>query len=84
MSDLKRLLDAEAISQTLTRGARLLDQRDWDAIPQVFADNVVFEYADGVERRGLAAMRDLSIGYLGNCGPTQHLLGNLLTDIAVR
>lgn len=81
MSDLQRLLDAEAIAQTLTRGARLLDQRDWDAIPRVFADNVVFEYADGVERRGLAAMRDLSIGYLGNCGPTQHLLGNLMTDI---
>ena len=75
------LLDERDISHQLARFVRILDTRSWDDLPDIFADDVTFDYAEGVDRQGLAVMRDRIVGFLENCGPTQHLLGSAIIDV---
>lgn len=70
------------ITDQLGRFARLLDSRNWDDLNRVFADDVTFDYGDGRTGSGLAALRELFRRYLDRCGPSQHLLGSIIIDVA--
>ncbi len=80
--DLQTLLDERQIIQSLGRFARILDGKDWDAVGDVFADDVAFNYGDGQEQRGLPAMRSQFQRFLDVCGPSQHLLGSIMVTVS--
>jgi ketosteroid isomerase-like protein len=80
--DLRSLLDERAIARGLARFARILDGREWDAVGEVFAQDVAFHYGDGLEQQGIAALRSQFSRYLDACGPSQHLLGSIAIEVA--
>jgi ketosteroid isomerase-like protein len=73
--------DRSAIQNQLGRFARIIDGRDWDAVGEVFADDVAFNYGDGREQTGIAAMRAQFRAFLDGCGPSQHLIGSIMIDL---
>jgi ketosteroid isomerase-like protein len=75
------LTDERAIQNLLGDFARILDRKQWDRIPDVFAGDVAFNYGDGQEQAGIAALRLNFTRFLDRCGPTQHLLGSIQIDI---
>ncbi|WP_099250145.1 nuclear transport factor 2 family protein [Mycobacterium sp. shizuoka-1] len=74
------LLDERAIVRALTLFARAMDERDWATMAGILADDAVGDFGTG-SLAGSAAIIELIRGYLDNCGPTQHLLGNVIVDI---
>lgn len=78
---IKRLLDEKEISDQLSRFVRMLDGREIDNFGEIFAENITFDYAEGIERQGLEVLKDRIRGFLSNCGPTHHLLGSLLIEV---
>jgi hypothetical protein len=62
----------------LGRFARILDDREWDAVGEVFAEDVTFDYATGEDKAGIEALKAQFKLYLVGCGPTQHLLGSVI------
>lgn len=79
MTDLQTLLDEREITQTLSRLTRILDQRDWDSLDTVFAQDLTFNYGLG-ESAGIKDLRESLSGFLTNAGPTMHLLGSPLIE----
>jgi ketosteroid isomerase-like protein len=79
--DLQTLLDERAIMHGLGRFARILDGREWDAVYEVFAEDVTFNYGDGRDQSGIAAMTKQFRDFLGGCGPSQHLLGSIVITV---
>ncbi|MBO9378015.1 DUF4440 domain-containing protein [Sphingomonas histidinilytica] len=73
--------DRLAIGNQLARFARIVDSRDWDAVGEVFAEDVSFDYGDGREQSGIAAMREQFRVFLGGCGPSQHLIGSIAIEL---
>lgn len=71
-------VDRLAIMNQLARFARILDARQWDAVGEVFATDVTFDYGDGGEKAGIAALTEQFRRYLDPCGPSQHLLGSVM------
>ncbi|MGW6791613.1 nuclear transport factor 2 family protein [Streptomyces chartreusis] len=80
MPDLQSLLDEREITQTLARMTRILDERRWDCLGTVFAEDLAFDYGRG-ERAGISELRKEVSGFLDNCGPTLHLLGSCLVEV---
>jgi ketosteroid isomerase-like protein len=74
-------LDEREITHGLGRFARILDRREWDAVGDVFANDVTFNYGDGLEQSGIAAMRANFQRFLDVCGPSQHLLGSIMITV---
>ena len=74
------LLAERDISRALTRIARAMDARDWDALLAELTDDATGELGTGplVSPAEIVA---LIRRYLDHCGPTQHLLGNLLVEV---
>ncbi|RFO96011.1 nuclear transport factor 2 family protein [Rhodoferax lacus] len=68
-----------ALHQVLVRYAQLCDTRDWAAISEVFDEAASANYGGWPLADRAAILRMLQRN-LGGCGPTQHLLGNLLVD----
>jgi len=77
---LQRLCDERDIQRALTLFARAMDDRDWTAMAEILADDAEGDFGTG-RLRGSAAIIELIRGYLDNCGPTQHLLGNVVIDV---
>ena len=73
--------DRLAIANQLARFARTVDSRDWGAVGEVFAEEVSFDYGDGREQSGIAAMREQFRVFLGGCGPSQHLIGSIAIEL---
>lgn len=80
MGDIELLLVERAIVRGLAHFARILDTKDWNALPEVFADSIAFDYGYG-ERAGMEALTENMRRFLDSCGPTQHLIGSVLVDI---
>lgn len=80
MSNLQTLLDEREISQALARMTRILDNRAWDSLDSVYAEDLTFNYGRE-EGAGIEAMRAELSGFLDNCGPTMHLTGNALIEV---
>lgn len=74
------LLDERDIGRALTRFARAMDDRDWDAAKAILSDDATGDLGTG-PLHGPDAILGCIRHYLDGCGPTQHLLGNLLIDI---
>jgi ketosteroid isomerase-like protein len=79
--DIQGLIDQHEITNGLGRFARILDGREWDAVGEVFADDVTFNYGDGQEQKGIAAMTSQFSRFLDACGPSQHLLGSIQVTV---
>ncbi len=77
---LQVLFDERDIERTLKRFARAMDDRDWTAMTDILADDAQGDFGTG-RLCGSAAIVELIRGFLDSCGPTQHLLGNIVIDI---
>jgi ketosteroid isomerase-like protein len=78
--DLRVLLDERAVERTLISLARAMDDRDWAAMADLVDDDALGDFGTGV-LRGRAAIVEFVRGFLDACGPTQHLLGNIVIDV---
>lgn len=81
MSELATLLAEREIMRGLARFARVLDAKDWDALGEIFAEDVAFDYGAAGEERGLAAMTANMRRFLDVCGPSQHLIGSIIVEV---
>ncbi len=77
---LQRLLLERELHHVLVRYARLCDERDWGAIDAVFDEHASAHYG-GWHLPDRAAIQAMLRDNLGGCGPTQHLLGNLVVEL---
>lgn len=79
---LERLWLERDLQHVLVRYAQLCDERDWALLDQVFS-------ADATAQYGLRTLADPAAilamlqNHLGGCGPSQHLLVNLVVDVEV-
>jgi hypothetical protein len=81
-SDDLTILNAErAIRDGLARFARLLDNKRWAELGDVFAEDLAFDYGMG-ESSGMAALTENMRRFLDGCGPSQHLIGSITVDVA--
>ncbi len=78
---LQALEDERAILRGLARFARVLDGKQWDALGDVFAPDIRFDYGTGEEKAGMAALTDNMRRFLDRCGGTQHLIGSATVDV---
>jgi hypothetical protein len=78
--DTEESLVEREIERQLIRFARGMDDRDWDAVRAVMFDDATAELGAGA-LVGSAAVAESIRSYLDACGPTQHLLGNVLVDV---
>ncbi len=74
------LLAERQIARALTRIARAMDARDWDALLAELTEDATGELGTG-PLASPAEIVALIRRYLDHCGPTQHLLGNLLIEV---
>jgi hypothetical protein len=77
---LQRLCDERDVQRTLILFARAMDDRDWTAMAEILAGDAEGDFGTG-RLHGSAAIIELIRGFLDNCGPTQHLLGNVVIDV---
>lgn len=74
------LLAERAITRALTLIARAMDSRDWAALDDLVLPDATANLGTG-ELRGRAATVANIRSFLDDCGPTQHLLGNVVVDV---
>ena len=78
---LRLLCDERDVQRTLNLFARAMDNRDWTVMAEILADDAEGDF--GSRRlQGRDAIIEMLRGFLDNCGPTQHLLGNVVIDVA--
>lgn len=63
--------ERQAVVDVSIRCAAAFDRRDWAALDEVFTTDAVAYGAEGRD-----AVVAFVRGFLGGCGPSQHLLGN--------
>jgi ketosteroid isomerase-like protein len=73
--------DQRIILNTLGEFARILDRKQWTRVGEVFADDIAFNYGDGQEQQGIAALHEQFTKFLDHCGATQHLLGSVQLEL---
>ena len=75
--------DFKVISDVVNGYAYALDNREWSRLEDVFAPGVVVRYgsADAPAIEGRRDTVTMIRSFLDHCGPSQHLLGNLIIDI---
>jgi hypothetical protein len=79
--ELELLLAERAIARALATIARALDERRWHALDGLIAEQATADFGLGPVA-GRAAIVGVMRSFLDDCGPTQHLLGNLVVDVA--
>ncbi|WP_116365845.1 nuclear transport factor 2 family protein [Parahaliea mediterranea] len=77
---LETLLAERAIYRALVHFARAMDERDWDALTALTTDDISADLGAG-SLDGRAALVANMRAFLDDCGPTQHLLGNVLIEV---
>lgn len=65
------------IADALKLFAWILDHRAWERVPEILTPDAEAYGVQGID----AVIEDNLRRYLGGCGPTQHLLGNMLIDV---
>jgi hypothetical protein len=76
------ILRAErAIARALAGIARAMDERRWEAFDALVAADATADFGLGLVT-GRSAIVTFIRSFLDDCGPTQHLLGNLVVDVA--
>lgn len=74
------LRDERDIERALILFARAMDDRDWATMAEILTDDAEGDFGTG-RVAGSAAIIGLIRGFLDSCGPTQHLLGNVVVDV---
>ncbi len=77
---LDNLIAEREIYKALVRRARAMDARDWQALDDITTEDLTADLGVG-PLSGRAAVVAHIRSFLDDCGPTQHLLGNVLIDI---
>ncbi|OBG89609.1 DUF4440 domain-containing protein [Mycobacterium sp. E802] len=77
---MRALRDERDIERALTLFARAMDDRDWATMAEILANEAEGDFGTG-RLTGSPAIIDMIRGYLDSCGPTQHLLGNIVIDV---
>ena len=78
--DLNTLLEEREIYLALCRYARACDERNWDDLATVFTADMTGDYGPNFQLKSRAELVAMCRAMLDGCGPTQHLLGNLLVE----
>ncbi|MGV0740392.1 nuclear transport factor 2 family protein [Mycobacterium syngnathidarum] len=78
--DLRMLRDERDIERALILFARAMDDRDWASMAAILSQDVEGDFGTG-RLVGATAIIDMIRGFLDRCGPTQHLLGNIIIDV---
>ncbi len=78
--DLNQLLAEREIYRTLVAIARAMDERNWQAIDALTIGSMSCDLGLGPQQ-GRDAFIHTMRSFLDECGPTQHLLGNVLIDV---
>lgn len=78
--DLEILIAERDIGRALYRFARAMDERDWAALDEVLTEDATADLGRGTVS-GRGAIVAFIRSFLDACGPTQHLLGNLVIDV---
>jgi hypothetical protein len=79
--DLSDLIAEREIKRALFRFAKAMDERDWDALKQLLTADATGDFGAGFKLKGRDEFVAMFRRFLGNCGPTQHLLGNIVIDV---
>ena len=74
------LLAEREITRQLIRFSRAMDARDWAALDAITVDDIQADLGAG-ELSGRGAMVNNMRSFLDACGPTQHLLGNIIIEV---
>ena len=78
--DLDTLLAEREIYRCLVRIARAMDDRDWQALDSLLLPEATADLGMGT----IAGRKEIVVfmrTFLDACGPTQHLLGNVLIEV---
>lgn len=78
--ELDELLAEREVTRRLVVLARAMDERDWATATGVFLPDATAELGAGPLCGAEAIVASIRT-YLDACGPTQHLLGNVLVDL---
>lgn len=78
--NLETLLAEREIQRAIVRMARAMDERDWAALDGILLPDATADLGMG-SIAGREAIVAFIRTFLDDCGPTQHLLGNLLIEV---
>ena len=78
--DLNQLLAERQIYRTLVAIARAMDERNWQDIDALTTDSMSCDLGLGPQQ-GRDAFVHTIRSFLDDCGPSQHLLGNVLIEV---
>jgi len=73
--------DERSILNTLSEFPRVVDRNAWDRIGEVFAEDLSFNYGDGREQQGLAALLTQFRSFHDRCSAMQHLIGSVQLEL---
>ena len=77
---LEMLLAEREIYRALVRVARAMDERDWGALDPIVRADATADLGLG-QVKGREAIVGVMRSFLDDCGPTQHLLGNVMIEV---
>jgi hypothetical protein len=77
---LETLRAEREIQRALVTIARAMDDQDWQAFGNVLLPDATADLGQGLLTGRESIVRFIR-GFLDACGPTQHLLGNVLIDV---
>lgn len=80
MDTLQQLIDERDISRVLVRFAQVMDNKEWGAIGEVYAEDVRYDYGGG-EQAGLDTILKMTRYHLDLCAGSQHLIGTIRVDV---
>ncbi|ABH00023.1 conserved hypothetical protein (plasmid) [Rhodococcus jostii RHA1] len=72
--------DEREIYRNIVRIARAMDDRDWSVIEDISIPEATGEFGNG-ELTSAAEIITMLRSFLDECGPTQHLIGNVLIEV---
>ncbi|GAB2632389.1 nuclear transport factor 2 family protein [Prescottella soli] len=78
--NLEILLAEREIARGVTRFARAMDERNWPVLHAIMLPDATADLGTGI-LHGPGEVEAAIRSFLDDCGPTQHLLGNMLIDV---
>jgi ketosteroid isomerase-like protein len=77
---MQALCDERDVARALNLFARAMDNRDWATLAEILAEDAQGDLGTG-RLEGRTAIIGVIRQFLDRCGPTQHLLGNVVVDV---
>lgn len=78
--NLEILLSEREIYRNIMAIARAMDNRDWDALSELFAPDIKVDLGRG-NIEGASEVVSFIRSFLERCSTTQHLIGNVVVDV---